>query len=143
MRRPGIPPRRIVVLFSLAALLAGCVARPASSPQPIPDITLNDLKTAIHDAYQQGFVAGRHYQREVDWRRPGAPKAAALDQKSQPASALPQPDALALEPSAAQAAPPSAALPSKSFAPAPQPAPLPPLPPSASFTTSGPAQPLQ
>lgn len=147
MRRPGIHSRRGVALFGLAALLSGCAAwqTPSPSPQPAPVITANDLKTAIHDAYHQGFEAGRHYQRELDWRRLKAPKAASLSQKPEVAAALPQPDTQTPPSPAAQAPVPSAALPSKASTPAvpPQPAPLPPLPPSASYTTSGPAQPLQ
>ncbi|MDE1905576.1 MAG: hypothetical protein KGH75_03890 [Rhodospirillales bacterium] len=146
MRRPGIYSRRIVALLGLGALLSGCAAWqvPSSPPPPASGITANDLKTAIHDAYHRGFEAGRHYQRELDWRRFEAPKAASLNQKPEPASALPQPDAQTPPLPAAQAQEPNPALPSKAFAPAvpPQPAPLPPLPPSSNYTTSGPAQPL-
>ncbi|MDE1895757.1 MAG: hypothetical protein KGH91_01650 [Rhodospirillales bacterium] len=135
------------MLLGLAALLSGCAAWQMPSPpsSPAPAITANDLKTAIHDAYHQGFEAGRHYQRELDWRRQISPKAASLSQKQEPASALPQADESTAVPTEAQAPVPNTALPSKAFAPAapPQPAPLPPLPPSANYTTSGPAQPLQ
>ena len=119
---PDFRSPRILPLLALAVLLAGCATQPAPIAPPIPDITVSDLKTAARIAYQQGFEAGRVYQRRVDLRRLGAAK--------MPAPGVPTaPDA----PSPIQ--PPTANQP------------LPPgnstLPPSANYTTSGPAQPLQ
>ncbi|MDE2391265.1 MAG: hypothetical protein KGL65_06605, partial [Rhodospirillales bacterium] len=74
-------------------------------------------------AYRQGFEAGRRYQREVDWRRQEASKAATLKQPPAPPPP-PPPEAATTAPAAPQALPA-------------------PLSPSSSYTTSGPAQPLQ
>ncbi len=113
--------RRILPVFSLAALLAGCAAQPVS--HPLPDTTVNDLQATAHAAYRQGFEAGRRYQREVDWRRQEASKAATLKQPPAPPPP-PPPEAATTAPAAPQALPA-------------------PLSPSSSYTTSGPAQPLQ
>lgn len=143
MRCLGIHSRRIIALLGLGALLSGCAAWqvPFSPPPPASGITANNLKTSVHDAYHQGFEAGRHYQRELDWRYIAAEKAALRNQKPEPASALPESAAPAAEPTANQPSVPSAALSATPSVPAEsQPAPL---PPATNYTTSGPAQPLQ
>ncbi len=136
---PIYPFRRAIFLASLLALLAGCAAQPlhqASPPTPLNALTITpaDLQKAEQEAYNQGFDAGRRYQRKHD----------------QVAVSPAQPD------TAEQDVPPPAQADGKTQAPTPaQPvcppqveakppalAPIPPLPPSSSYTTSGPAQPL-
>ncbi|MBU6419302.1 MAG: hypothetical protein KGQ79_06180 [Proteobacteria bacterium] len=147
---------RILPLLSLTALLAGCATQPTPLPPPPPTLTASDLSNAAHTAYREGFEAGRHYQYRVDMRRPGSLSASAMGEKApemtddkappMPNPSPPSPDSTmdlnqASLPAAATA--PAAKSSTTATPPQPQPAPLPPLPPSASYTTSGPAQPLQ
>ncbi len=112
------------------ALLGGCAATlpPAQPPTSlVPDISAADLKRAAQVAYDQGFAAGRRYQHKHDQENAGA-------DAGQPDGALPNAQI------PAGAAP--ASCPPQTQAQQPAPVPIPPLPPSSSYTTSGPAQPL-
>ena len=128
-----------VFLFSLLALLAGRVAQPFhQAPQPTPlnavTITPSDLQKAERQAYSQGFDAGRRYQRKRDQ----AAASPAQQDTAQPDVPPPTPaDGKTGAPAQAQPA-----CPPQVEAKPPALAPIPPLPPSSSYTTSGPAQPL-
>jgi hypothetical protein len=120
---------RTILLLSLTALLGGCAATlpPARPPTSIvPDITAADLKRAAQVAYDQGFAAGRRYQRKHDQEDAGAGQSEGAP------------------PNAQASAPTGNApiCPPQTQAQQPAPVPIPPLPPSSSYTTSGPAQPL-
>ncbi|MDE2239150.1 MAG: hypothetical protein KGJ73_04380 [Rhodospirillales bacterium] len=146
---------RILPLLSLAALLVGCATQPTPLPPPPPTLTASDLSNAARTAYREGFEAGRHYQYRVDMRRPGSLSAAEMGEKAPEVAddkAPPVPNGLPASPdstnslnqaSLSAATAPAAKSSNTATPPQPQPAPLPPLPPSASYTTSGPAQPLQ
>lgn len=170
MMMPAFRLRRAVLPLSLMALLAGCAAQPAaptvSQPVPLNALTImpSDLQKAEQEAYNQGFEAGRRYQRKHDQQAasPAAPGAASPDAVSPDAVS---PDAVSPDsaspdaalPDAPQDAQQQAAIngktPGAASTPAPavcppaaanQPAltPLKPVPPGSSYTTSGPAQPL-
>lgn len=126
---------RAVPLFVTLALLAGCAAQPSGAElQPTPlntlTITPSDLQKVRQEAYNQGFEAGRHYQQKRDGLQQdaGQPDTQPPDVQTQPLPGGKDGSQADCQPQAAQ--------------PTPQ-APIPPLPPSASYTSSGPAKPLQ
>ena len=137
MMMPVFRSCRAMLPLSLMALVVGCAAqptRPASQPVPLNALTImpSDLQKAEREAYNQGFEAGQRYQRKHDQQAASAP---------QPDTALP-----AVQPpppsDVKTPAPVQAACPPQAAAKPPDLTPLPPLPPSSSYTTSGPAQPL-
>jgi hypothetical protein len=160
MMMPVLRPCRAVLLFSLLALVAGCALRPAqpaqqSAPPNSLTITSTDLQKAEQEAYNQGFDAGRRYQRKRDQQQAGTTAGANAPPQdtAQPDAQVPAVDAQAPAtpdnktslPASATAPGPSAsstACPPQGVAKPATPTPLPPLPPSSSYTTSGPAQPL-
>lgn len=124
MMKSAFSPHRILLGASLVMLLSGCaLPRPGSSAQPVAlnaiTLTPADLKKAEKEAFDQGFEAGRVYER----------KHTADSSAHTPADAP-----VAASPIPATCTPPATAY---------RPPSLPPLPPSASYTSSGPAKPLQ
>ncbi|WP_427977911.1 hypothetical protein [Acidocella sp.] len=121
---PAFRSLRATVLLCSMIALAGCAAPSFQAPrQPValgPVITASDLKKAERISYDRGFEAGRHYQ----------------DKHGGAVNATPAADAA--QDGAAQdgCAPPPASQQPTAVAP------VAPVAPSSSYTTSGRAQPL-
>ena len=152
MQMVMIPPDlrlfRVLLPLGLVVLLAGCATQPRPLPPPAPGITAPDFETAVHNAYQQGFEAGRHYQYRRDARlrgaaqamRPGTTPQNLTDASPPIPTAAAVPSVVSGNAQAPVPTAPAAAPPPQAANPASPPATL---PPSAKYTTSGPAQPLQ
>ncbi|WP_298224685.1 hypothetical protein [Acidocella sp.] len=123
---------RTVPVLGFAVLLAGCADRPCALVSPAPSVMDAAIDTAAHAAYRHGFEAGRDYQHRLDMKLPAVAKAAEIKNET---------DATSQEPVSKS---PPASAPGAPQPGAPSTAPSPdPVPPSANYTTSGPAQPLR
>lgn len=141
---PAFSLRYLVLGVGLVGMLSGCAAKPERQAQPSPamdtiTMTLAELAHVKQAAYDEGFEAGRRYERKHPQSQP-ASAAAQPDQPDQPADAS---GALPPAPAQADTQPPqpsSVTCPPTQTAPAL--APIPPLPRSAGYTSAGPAKPL-
>ena len=151
MMMPAFRLRDLVLGVCLVGMLSGCAVKPERQAQPSPamdtiTMTPSEVAHVKQAAYDEGFEAGRRYERKHPQPQP-ASAAAQPDQPDQSDQAadltasLPPAPAPAEDQAQAQPPPPSSVTcpPTQT---APTLAPIPPLPPTAGYTSSGPAKPL-